>query len=325
MDYIVLIIGFVLLIKGADFFVDGSAAMAKKLGIPPVIVGLTIVSLGTSAPELAVSTVSAIGGNSGIALGNVLGSNIFNTLVVLGATAIAAPLFIKKESVKRDFIVCLSVSVLLFVLSFNSFFGGDINTITRIEGIILLAICVAYISYLVFVTKKNKDATKITKEEKDEINNIKILPKVIICIVGIVGIILGGELVVSSAINIAKRLGMSDKLIGLTIIAMGTSLPELVTSVIAVLKGQNEIAIGNVLGSNIFNILLILGVSSIITPIAVPRVLMVDVLVLISITLFLGAIIFVFCKDKIKKLNKIEGFTLISIYIIYTIYIIIRK
>lgn len=322
MEYLVLIIGFVLLIKGADFFVDGSAAVAKKLGIPAVIVGLTIVSIGTSAPELAVSTISAIKGSSGIALGNVIGSNILNTLVVLGATAIAAPLYIKKESIKRDFMVCLIVSILLFVLCFT---GIDINTVSRMEGSILLVLCLAYISYLIYVTKKSKDNIKITEQEKNEINNIKILPKVIIGILGITGIVFGGQLVVDSATDIAKQLGMSDKLIGLTIVAMGTSLPELVTSVIAVLKGQNEIAIGNVLGSNIFNILLILGTSSMISPIEVAQVFRVDVLVLISITLLLGTIIFVFCKDKVKKLNKIEGIMLISIYITYTIYIIMRK
>ncbi|SHK23912.1 cation:H+ antiporter [Hathewaya proteolytica DSM 3090] len=325
MDYILLIVGFFFLIKGADLFVDGSSAVAKKIGIPAVIVGLTIVSIGTSAPELAVSTISAIEGNNGIALGNVIGSNIFNTLVVLGATAVFSPLFIKKDSVKKDFLVCIVASVLLFILSFNKYFGGKDNVISRLDGMILVGLCILYISYLIYITKKNKNNMDICEEEKKSIEKIKTMPKILLGIVGIIGIVVGGEFVVDSASNIARSLGMSDKLVGLTIVAMGTSLPELVTSIMAVLKGENEIALGNVLGSNIFNIFLILGVSSCITPIAVPSVLAVDLLILISITILLGLIIFVFSRDKVKKLVRIEGVMLIFIYIAYTFYIIIRK
>lgn len=323
MNYILLIVGFFLLIKGADIFVDGAAAIAKKVGIPAVIVGLTIVSLGTSAPELAVSTISAIKGNNGIALGNVLGSNLFNTLVVLGATAVAAPLFIHKKKVKKDFLICFLVSMLLFLLTFGNILTSTTGMLSRVDGCILILICIAYIILLIYDTKKSKQEE--VDKEKSDIGEIKIVNKVLSIIIGIVGIVAGGQFVVNSATNIAYSIGMSEKLVGLTIVAMGTSLPELVTSVIAVLKGENDIALGNVLGSNIFNILLILGVSSTISPIKVPAILAVDFIILILVTLFLGIIIFATSKKEVKKLSKIEGIILIATYIAYTIYIIMRN
>lgn len=320
MNYILLIVGFFLLIKGADIFVDGASAIAKKVGIPAVIVGLTIVSLGTSAPELAVSTISAIKGNNGIALGNVLGSNLFNTLVVLGATAVAAPLFIHKKKVRKDFLICFLVSMLLFLLTFGNIFTSTTGILSRVDGIILILICIAYIILLIYGTKKSKQ-----EEVGQEKSDIKILNKIVCIIIGIVGIVAGGQFVVNSATNIAYSIGMSEKLVGLTIVAMGTSLPELVTSVIAVLKGENDIALGNVLGSNIFNILLILGVSSTISPIKVPPILAVDFIILILVTLVLAIIIFATSKKEVKKLSRVEGILLIAIYVAYTIYIIMRN
>lgn len=319
MNYIILIVGFALLIKGADVFVDGASAVAKKLGIPPVIVGLTIVSIGTSAPELAVSIISAIKGNNEIAIGNVLGSNLFNTLMVLGVTTIVLPMIIDKEKIKTDFIISIFLTILLFVLTFDSIFGSTSNIISRTDGLILIIICIAYIGFLIFKAKKT-DMPSPTEEEK----NINVLGKIVVIIISVIGIVLGGQLVVDSATNIAYSIGMSEKLVGLTIVAMGTSLPELVTSVVAALKGEKDIALGNVLGSNIFNILLIIGISSFITQIPVAGTLIVDFIFLILVSVFIFGLIF-FNKKKEKKLSRVEGAILVALYIGYVIYIIFRN
>lgn len=318
MNYIILLVGFALLIKGADIFVDGASALAKKMGIPPVIVGLTIVSIGTSAPELAVSLISALNGSNNIAIGNVVGSNIFNTLMVLGVTTIVLPIIIHKKNVKNDFIVNTVITILLFILTFDSLFGKGSNIISRFDGLILLIICLAYMVMLVVKAKKT-DMPKPTEEL-----NVNVFIKILLIIVGAAGIVIGGQLVVNSASNIASSLGMSEKLVGLTIVAMGTSLPELVTSVVAALKGENEIALGNVLGSNIFNILLILGTSSVISPIVVESGLIVDFGFLIAITLLLYLVVFL-NKQKEKKLTKLEGIIMVALYAGYIVYIISRN
>lgn len=321
---IILIIGFVLLIKGADIFVDGSSNIAKKIGIPSVIVGLTIVSLGTSAPELAISSISAIKGNNGIAIGNVLGSNIFNTLVVLGGTATVMPLTIRKNIVKRDFLVNILVLFILYIFSFGLNFNGKDGLLSRVEGLILLLLCITYIVILIRNVFKNKNSDVKDIESKN-IRNIKVGKNIIKIILGVVGIIFGGELVVNSATNIAYSIGMSEKLVGLTIIAVGTSLPELVTSIVAAIKGETEIALGNVLGSNIFNILLILGLSSTINPIVVAGNLYIDLLFLIVVTLIIGIMIFLNKDKEINKLNRFKGIILVLLYIIYLLYIIMRN
>ena len=326
MNYFILLIGFVLLIKGADLFVDGASTIAKKLGIPAVIVGLTIVSLGTSAPELAVSLISSINGNNEIALGNVIGSNIFNALMVLGTTCVITPLIIKKSSVKSDFLVNAFVTLLLFIFTFDTLFLSNKNTISRLDGFNLLLLCVIYTIFLIKKSKKSSDETslELASDIENPNSEIKVFNKVIFMIIGIVGIVYGGNLVVDAATKIAYSLGMSEKLVGLTIVAIGTSLPELVTSIVAALKGENDIALGNVLGSNIFNILLILGLSSLINPIPVSQTLMTDFIYLIFISIFMMALVF-FNKAKEKKLNRFEGALLISLYIGYMAYIIIRN
>ncbi len=319
MNYIILLIGFGLLIKGADVFVDGASSLAKKIGIPPVIVGLTIVSIGTSAPELAVSLISALKGSNNIAIGNVVGSNIFNTLMVLGVTTIVLPIIIHKEKVRADFLVNTIVTILLFILTFDNLFGKSSNVISRFDGAVLIILCVSYMVMLVIKAKKT-DMPEPSEEEM----NINVFVKLILIVIGAAGIVIGGQLVVDSASNIASSLGMSEKLVGLTIVAMGTSLPELVTSVMAALKGENEIALGNVLGSNIFNILLILGTSSLISPITVESGLIIDFSFLIVVTILLYILIF-FNKNKEKKLTKIEGCLLVALYAGYMIYIISRN
>lgn len=323
MNYILLIIGFVLLIKGADIFVDGASKVAKKFGIPAVIVGLTIVSIGTSAPELAVSIIASLKGANEITMGNILGSNIFNTLMVLGITSIIMPIVIKKSTIRKDFLVSIIVAILLLVLTFGNIIWGGNPQISRLSGIILLILCVAYILSLIIATKNsNKLDNNIENEEpKEEIN---ILTCIIKILVGIIGVVFGGQMVVNSATAIATAFGMSQKLIGLTIVAVGTSLPELVTSMMAAIKGENDIALGNVLGSNIFNMLLILGTASTISPIAVAPQLGIDLIFLIVVTLILGAFIFT-GKNGESKLSKKEGIILVLIYVAYVVYIIMRN
>ncbi|MCI9070419.1 calcium/sodium antiporter [Clostridium sp.] len=326
MSYIFLIIGFFLLIKGADIFVNGASNISKKLGIPSVIVGLTIVSLGTSAPELAVSIISSIKGSNELAVGNVLGSNLFNTLMVLGVTTIIMPLTIKKSEVKRDFAINMIVTILFLILTFTKILGGKDNYISRGDGIILLIGCISYIVYLILSVKTGKVESielqeELAVESTAEINIIKSIANLII---GALGIVIGGQCVVNSATTIATSLGMSEKLVGLTIVAMGTSLPELVTSVVAALKGEEDIALGNILGSNIFNILLIIGVSSAISPIAVSSNLIFDFVFLIIVTLIIGIMIFT-SKSEEKRFGRKEGVILVSFYVIYMIYIIIRN
>jgi cation:H+ antiporter len=325
-SYIFLIIGFFLLIKGADIFVNGASNISKKLGIPSVIVGLTIVSLGTSAPELAVSIISSIKGSNELAVGNVLGSNLFNTLMVLGVTTIIMPLTIKKSEVKRDFAINMIVTILFLILTFTKILGGKDNYISRGDGIILLIGCISYIVYLILSVKTGKVESielqeELAVESTAEINIIKSIANLII---GALGIVIGGQCVVNSATTIATSLGMSEKLVGLTIVAMGTSLPELVTSVVAALKGEEDIALGNILGSNIFNILLIIGVSSAISPIAVSSNLIFDFVFLIIVTLIIGIMIFT-SKSEEKRFGRKEGVILVSFYVIYMIYIIIRN
>lgn len=319
MNYLILIIGFILLIKGADVFVDSASNIAWKFKIPKMIIGLTIVSLGTSAPELAVSLIASLNRNNGITIGNVLGSNIFNTLMVLGVTSIIMPITIKKSIVYKDYMVNLGVSIILLILSLIVYIFNKEAGLNRLSGLILLILGVAYTVYLI-IGAKDRDID----ESYEEDNKFNILKDIFKIIIGVIAIILGGNLVVNSASNIASSFGLSDKLIGLTIVAMGTSLPELITSIIASVKGENDIAIGNVLGSNIYNILLILGVSSAINPLSFSSALFIDILFLIFITILLG--IFMFNnKKKSSKLNKLEGVILVLLYFGYMSYIIFRK
>lgn len=326
MSYIFLVVGFFLLIKGADIFVSGASAISKKLGIPSVIVGLTIVSLGTSAPELAVSVISAIKGNNEIAVGNVLGSNLFNTLMVLGVTTIIMTLTIKKKDVKRDFIISLAVTTLFLFLTFNGLLVGKDNYISRLDGIILLIGGISYITYLIWSVKQGKVSSDNISEEIaiEEVNEISIPISIVKLFIGIVGIVIGGQIVVDSATTIATSLGMSEKLVGLTIVAIGTSLPELVTSVVAAIKGEEDIALGNILGSNIFNILLIIGISSAISPILVSTNLIFDFIFLITATVIIAIMIFINNKEE-KRFGKKEGIVLVLLYIAYMIYIIMRN
>jgi len=308
LSIVLLIVGFVLLIKGADYFVEGSSDLANKLKIPSMIIGLTIVAFGTSAPEAAVSIASAVTGSNAIAVSNIIGSNIFNMLVVVGATAVIYKITIEEESLKIDFPVLMISCVLLLIFLVTG------NQISRIEGIIFLIIIIAYISWLII--KARKDKSNMSVEESHL--STPIIAVYIIC--GLIAIVVGGDLVVNSAKDIALSLGMSETLVGLTIVAVGTSLPELITSITAALNKKQDIALGNAIGSSIFNILFILGLTNVISPIQTTQVMLIDTVVMIVL---LG-ISYILAYDK-QDFNKKDGIILLAIFIVYMIFIIIRN
>jgi len=305
MMYLLLIVGFILLVKGADLFVDGSSSIAGILKVPSVIIGLTIVAAGTSAPEAAVSITAGLAGNSDISLGNVVGSNLFNQLGVIGLCAAFFIVTTHKDILKRDLWVNIGVTILLLVLILD-------GKLSRLEGLFLLA---GFVIYLFFVIR---DALK-NRTQGDEVKLMSVPKSLLFMIIGLAAIIGGGNLVVNNASLIAQALGMSQTLVGLTIVAIGTSLPELVTSFVATKKGDTGIALGNAIGSNIFNILFILGIASVLAPINVNAELIIDTIILIVVCV----IILIFAKTKLKT-NRLEGIICIVLYLAYTAYIILR-
>ena len=305
MMYVLLIVGFILLIKGADFFVDGASSTAKLLKVPSVIIGLTIVAMGTSAPEAAVSISAGLSGSSDIALSNVIGSNIFNLLIVVGVSAIICPMKTEKVILRRDIWWSLGAAVATLIMMTDMKISGA-------EGILLLGGMAAYIAVLVFDARKKRD-------EGDEVKAMSPLKSIIYIVGGLAAIIIGGDLVVDSACDIAAAFGMSEALIGLTIVAAGTSLPELVTSIVAAKKGDSGLALGNVVGSNIFNILFILGSASTLTTINVAPELFIDTAILIAVTLLM----YFLCRTK-EKTSQGEGVLCVLVYAAYMAYIILR-
>lgn len=317
MSYILLIIGFLFLIKGADSFVSGSSSIAKIFKVPSLIIGLTIVAFGTSAPEAAVSITAALKGNNDMAIANVVGSNIFNLLLVVGVSSIINPIKVQKTTIIKEFPFAILASIVLIILSHDTKFQGyNINSLTRADGLILLSLFIIFIYYLIEMAITSKEEMNI--EQNNE--NLSIGKSIIFSILGILGIIIGGDIVVNSASNIALNLGMSQNLVGLTIVAVGTSLPEFVTSIIAAKKGESDIAIGNVVGSNLLNILFVLGLSSTINNIQIQPIVFIDMLVMVFITI----LTYIFASTK-KTVSKGEGIVLSVIYIIYMIFIIIRQ
>lgn len=309
-----LVIGFVLLVKGADFFVDGSSSVAKRFHIPSVIIGLTIVAFGTSAPELAVSLSAALKGSNDIAIGNVVGSNIFNTLVVLGMSAAITPVAVEKGIIKRDYPLAIFSAVLLAVLSLDIIWGSETMSIGRMDGVILL-VCFAFFLYATI-----KAGLKgMSEAGEEEIEALPMWKSLIFIGLGLAGIVIGGDMTVEGAKEIARAFGLSEALIGLTIVAFGTSLPELVTSIIAARKGESDIAVGNVVGSNIFNIFLILGVSGTISPMNVSNSYVYDMAMLVAV-MILSYIPIV----KTKKVSRGMGITMVTVYLLYTVYLIMR-
>lgn len=321
LQIVLLIAGFVALIKGADLFVDGSSSLAAIFKVPSIVIGLTIVAMGTSAPELAVSTSAAINGSNEIAVSNVVGSNLFNLLMVLGVCALIKPLPLDNVIKKRDFPFSILITIALFVamgigvLRTTDFatvrMSDNVTTLKRWMGIAMLVIFIVYIIALIRSAIKNKT-------EGEAVKQMSPLKSVLFVLIGIALIVAGGHFVVESAKYIAAAFGMSETLIGLTIVAVGTSLPELVTSVVASRKGENGLAVGNVVGSNIFNILLILGVSGTIHPIGVNFASMVDFAILIAASI----LVFIFALKN--KINRSQGVVMILIYVATMVFAIVR-
>lgn len=305
MMYVLLILGFVLLIKGADFFVDGASSIAHILKIPSVVIGLTVVAMGTSAPEASVSIAAGIAGNSDISLGNIIGSNIFNLLMVIGISAVVYPVVSQKDIIGRDMWWNIGASAALFALILD----GEIS---RIEGVLLL---LGMTVYLIIVIR-NALKTRITDQTDAEMTLSK---SIIALVLGLAAIIAGGNLVVDNAELIAKAWGMSDTLVGLTIVAVGTSLPELVTSLTAARKGDSGIALGNAVGSCLFNIMFILGLASVLTPIHAAAELVTDTGIMIA-----ASVIMLVLALSGKRTNRKEGLLCVLLYAAYTVYIILR-
>ncbi len=314
-DLMLLILGFALLIKGSDILVDGASNVAQKFNIPTIIIGLTIVAIGTSMPELMVSVTSAVEGHSDISLGNIIGSNISNLFLILGLCSIIKPLIFKRQTRVIENPFTIFVTVLLFLLCIN---GGN-NTITKIEGVILLTICVIFIIYNIIMAKKGNEFDKeILLDESNE----SMLKATIKIILGIVALKFGGDFVVNGASSLAGRIGITEKMISLTIVAFSTSLPELITSITATRKGQVDMAIGNIVGSQIFNILLIIGVSSVLHPITYSPSYNIDFIVLIIGTILFALFPYIGKKDEMTRKN---GIIFLIIYIIYMINMVITK
>lgn len=306
MMYIWLVVGFILLIKGADFFVEGSSSVAKLLKIPSVVIGLTIVAMGTSAPEAAVSITAGLAGNNDIAISNIIGSNIFNLLVVVGVCAVMKGVTTDKDILKRDMPVNIGISALLLL------FLIDLK-ITRIEGVILLILFAAYM--VIVVGEGIKNRTK----EAEEVKTLNPVLSIVFIVAGLAAVVFGGDLVVDNASKIAESFGLSQNLIGLTIVAIGTSLPELVTSIIATKKGESGLALGNAVGSCIFNILFILGMSGTLSPMAATGESFVDICVLTVVTVMM----LIFGKTK-GLTSRIEGVVCILAYAGYMVYAVMR-
>lgn len=303
LQFVLLVVGFVLLMKGADWFVDGASKIADKFGIPHLVIGLTIVAFGTSAPEAAVSISAALKGSVDLAISNVVGSNIMNVLLILGLSSIIYPLAVKKSAIRFDIPFVFVISLLLLA------FGMTDGSIGRMDGLIFWALLIIYIIYMVQLTKKGQEAGEDFETAGEEDKLWKLL---LMIAVGIVMIVAGSNVTVDAASNIALEFGMTERLIGLTIVAFGTSLPELVTSCIAARKKETDIAVGNIVGSNLFNILFVLGTSAVITPIAYTSEFIFDnvVAALVMVVLWL----FVFRK---QKLSRTGGAVMLVLYAAY--------
>ena len=315
-----LIIGFVFLIKGADFFVEGSSSIAKKLKVPSIIIGLTIVAMGTSLPETAVSVTASLVHNNELAVSNVVGSNIFNLMFVIGVCAIMTPIMVQKDTIARD--IPLSVICALLLLALGDVHGMILG---HLDGAVFLGAFAGYIFYMIRTAMKARaEGKKVEIEAVEELEDgeLKLLsyPKSILCIVGgAVAIAFGGDMTVDAASRIAIDLGMSQTLVGLTIVSIGTSLPELVTSVVAARKNEVDMAVGNAVGSNIFNILMVLGIASAISPVSLISENVIDILVLVGFSV----VVWFFARSD-RKITRNEGIAMVAMYLIYTAYIIMR-
>ncbi len=312
---LLIIVGFLFLMKGADFMVNGSSALARKNNVSDLAIGLTIVSFGTSAPELVVNSFASFENHPDIVFGNVIGSNNINLFIILGIVGLITPITVQSSTVWKEIPLSLLAVLALFILA-NGFFFQDVNVLSRIDGLLLFLL---FVLFLIYVHKQLKIDDSETKKSKEIRSSINIWGFIII---GLAGLIIGGKLVVDSAVDIATDMGVSEKIIGLTIIAAGTSLPELVTSIVAALKKNSDIAIGNIIGSNIFNILFILSVSSFVNPLEYNVNFNSDIYLLGGGTIFLFIAMF---TGKKKKLDRWEAGILLAVFIIYTLNLIWKE
>lgn len=307
LQLVLLAVGFVMLVKGADWFVDGAAGIADKFGIPQLVIGLTIVAMGTSAPEAAVSITAALKGNADITIGNIVGSNILNVLIILGITSVIVAVSVQKSTVQYEIPFMLVITVLL------AFFGYTSGHITFWEGVILWIAFLIYLSYLFIMAKNNK-------EESEEIQKRPVWMLILFVIAGLILVVWGSDVTVDAATKIAKAAGLSQRFIGLTIVALGTSLPELVTSVSAARKGKADIAIGNIVGSNILNILFVVGTTALITPVVFQAGFMVDCLISLA-----AGILLWLCVFRDRKLGRVGGVLMLLAYAAYFVYLVVLK
>ena len=308
LQLLLLAVGFALLVKGADWFVEGASGIADKFGIPQLVIGLTIVAMGTSAPETAVSITAAIKGNADIAVGNVVGSNILNILIILGISSVITSIAVAKTTVRYEIPIMLAITLLLLG------FGANGGTICLWEGIVLLLCFVGYLAYMFLMVKKGE-------MQSEEIEDTK-KPLWLMLLAGVVGlglIIWGSDVTVDAATSLAKIFGLSEKFIGLTVVALGTSLPELFTSVIAARKGKADIAIGNIVGSNIFNILFVIGTSALIIPVTFEMSFVIDCLVAVG-----AGVVLWLCVCRKKKLKRLDGMIMLVCYAAYFTYLLLK-
>ena len=313
-----LVIGFVFLVKGADIFVEGSSSIAKKFKVPSIIIGLTIGAMGTSLPEAAVSVTASIANKNALAVSNVIGSNIFNLMMVIGVCAIMTPVAVNKATLKRDFPFSVICAILLLVLGLI----GPMS-LGHADGVIFLILFAGFIGLMIrSAMKASKEGNAVASEEIEAAEEIKIMPvwkSLLFIVIGAVGIIIGGDVVVDSASNIAAKFGMSQTLIGLTIVSVGTSLPELVTSIVAARKNEVDMALGNAIGSNVFNILFVLGIAGAISPMAFLTENVIDIVILVVFSL----IVWLFAWTK-KEIKRGEGLIMVLLYVLYVVYICMR-
>ena len=305
LQLVLLALGFVMLVKGADWFVDGASGIAAKFHIPQLVIGLTIVAMGTSAPEAAVSITAALGGSADITVGNIVGSNIMNVLVILGLASAIVPIAVSKETIKVDAPFMVAISVIFLLL------GWD-GTISRVDGLILVVLFAAYIGYMIWEAVHSN-------EEGEEIKDMKGWQLILCTVGGLALVVLGADVAVDAATELARIFGMSERFIGLTIVALGTSLPELCTSVVAARKGNADIAIGNIVGSNIFNILFVVGLSSLIIDVPFAANFRIDMLVAIAAAAFIGL-----AAIPNKKLVRWHGAVMLLGYVGYFVYLLVQ-
>lgn len=312
MDVFFLLLSIVVIVKGSDMLVDGCVNLAKFLRVPTLVIGLTVVAIATGVPEIAISITSSIKGSNGLLLGNLLGSNMFNILFILGLIALIKPLLVKREIIIKNYLFALLSCFVLFVISYDVYFGDEAyNVITRSEGILLLCFAGIFL-YSTILGVMDENRLKIEKGKFTAKDALWIL-------IGILMVAISAEVIVNTSINISKWFGISENLIGLTVIAVGTNLPELVTSVVAVRKGEIDMAIGNLVGTNIYNIFLILGIAATINPIAISPSSFMDIIIL-AIT---SIIVYIFIQHK-KDISKMEGILMIGLYMVYIVYVVIR-